>query len=102
MSAATHPIQICDHEHGCDQWELDTEATGAHYVDPTADPLSHWFIDRIRDLAFCPDHKVCGADVPGTVPAWAGEDQIDPCTCVLPAGHEGEHRCDHEGEEDRG
>lgn len=37
----------------------------------------------------------CKKDVPGTVPSWAGADQIDPCRCVLDAGHEGPHRCSH-------
>lgn len=42
----------------------------------------------------------CGKGVPGTVPSWAGEDQIDPCDCVRPAGHEGPHACAHENPSD--
>jgi hypothetical protein len=38
----------------------------------------------------------CREDVPGTVPSWAGEDQIDPCTCALPIGHDGVHKCSHD------
>ncbi|RHA38708.1 hypothetical protein [Cellulomonas rhizosphaerae] len=56
MSATTHPIQMCDHEEGCDQWELDTEATGGRYVVPEADPLFTWKVDRTKDEAFCPEH----------------------------------------------
>lgn len=41
----------------------------------------------------------CGAGVPGTVPSWAGEDQVDPCPCVRRVNHNGEHRCAHENKE---
>jgi hypothetical protein len=40
-------------------------------------------------------YPVCGTDVPGTVPSWAGEDQIDPCRCIRPQGHAGQHQCSH-------
>lgn len=29
------------------------------------------------------------------VPSWAGADQIDPCPCDLPKGHDGVHECEH-------
>lgn len=62
MSAADHPIQICDHEDGCDQWRLDVWPTGGRYVNPSDDPLSDWQVDRSRDLAYCPDHTPGGSD----------------------------------------
>lgn len=42
----------------------------------------------------------CGDRVPGTVPSWAGEDQISPCRCVRPAGHGGSCECAHEAPAD--
>lgn len=42
----------------------------------------------------------CGKDVAGTVPAWAGEDQIDPCSCVRPSKHDGQCACAHQAPED--
>jgi hypothetical protein len=42
--------------------------------------------------------KPCGRDVPGTVPSWAGEDQVSPCPCVLDPKHSGAHECAHEGQ----
>lgn len=29
------------------------------------------------------------------LPGWMGPDQDDPCRCDLPAGHDGEHSCEH-------
>lgn len=55
MSAATVPIQVCDHEDGCDQWVIDLESTGAHYLNGDS-PLNGWWIDRMGDAAFCPEH----------------------------------------------
>lgn len=40
--------------------------------------------------------SVCGERIPGTVPSWAGEDQIDPCRCILPRGHDGPCQCEHD------
>lgn len=45
-------------------------------------------------------NTACGKGVPGTVPSWAGEDQIDPCGCVRPSGHEGSHACAHQSPSD--
>jgi hypothetical protein len=60
MSAATHPIQICDDESGCPEWALDIPATGARIVSGS-DPLEGWFVDRYEDVAYCPEHR---KDVP--------------------------------------
>ena len=38
---------------------------------------------------------ICRRDVPGTVPSWAGKDQIDPCRCVQMKGHDGACVCEH-------
>lgn len=38
----------------------------------------------------------CGQDVAGTVPSWAGEDQVSPCRCYLTVGHEGQCKCSHD------
>jgi hypothetical protein len=38
----------------------------------------------------------CREEVSGTVPSWAGEDQISPCLCVLATGHDGRHQCSHQ------
>ncbi len=62
MSGASYPIQMCDSEFGCDQWEIDHEATGARFVDPTASPLREWKIDRQADTALCPEHKEADDD----------------------------------------
>lgn len=40
--------------------------------------------------------RKCHEDVPGTIPSWAGEDQIDPCPCVLDFDHDGIHKCAHD------
>lgn len=31
----------------------------------------------------------------GRRPSWMSPDQYDPCQCLLAAGHEGEHECEH-------
>lgn len=31
----------------------------------------------------------------GRRPSWMSPDQYDPCRCLLPKGHDGEHECSH-------
>ena len=56
MSAATVPVQTCDHEDGCDEWMIDYYALCANNW---RDFLSQWQFDpyKDRDLAFCPEHR---------------------------------------------
>lgn len=56
MASGTVPIQACDDEHGCDEWAIDLESTGARYVYGKS-PLDGWVIDRRADTAFCPEHR---------------------------------------------
>ena len=55
MSAATVPIQMCDHEQGCPEWMVDYYETGATNW---ADLLDGWVFDPYtdRERAFCPEH----------------------------------------------
>ena len=55
MSAASHPVQVCDSETGCDEWALDIPATGARLVSGP-DPLAGWHVNRNTDTAYCPEH----------------------------------------------
>jgi len=54
---------------------------------PSAEPPS------IADMAL---GTTCHEEVSGTVPSWAGEDQVSPCLCVLDPGHDGRHQCSHQ------
>jgi len=60
VSKATAPIQMCDFQDGCDEWEVDFYEAGGRYVNPGADPLYAWQIDRAEDVAYCPQHKAEG------------------------------------------
>jgi hypothetical protein len=52
---STVPILICDHEDGCDRWEIDYHGMG---VDNWRDLLGGWAYDPyVDDTAYCPDHK---------------------------------------------
>lgn len=31
----------------------------------------------------------------GSKPWWMSHDQYDPCRCILPPGHDGDHVCEH-------
>ena len=50
---------------------------------------------EVREIANAEVAVICRRDVPGTVPSWAGKDQIDPCRCVQKKGHDGACVCEH-------
>lgn len=53
-------------------------------------------MNAARDLAVTGTPGPCGIDA-GSRPYWMGVDQYDPCPCVRPRGHDGEHGCaDHD------
>ncbi len=59
-------------------------------------------VDASRELARAlwaqekPRAVTCDKNIRDTVPSWAGEDQIDPCSCVLRSGHAGNCKCSHD------
>lgn len=52
----------------------------------------HWF----GITPDSPKPRMCGKPIGRTVPSWAGEDQIDPCTCVLVVLHDEPCACEHD------
>lgn len=62
------------------------------------------FVPRSTDLGHMihgdVDRGACAYTFP--LPSWAGQDQMDPCACDLPAGHDEPHACSHTRGGDRG
>jgi hypothetical protein len=91
-------------------WVMDVPGDDPSWFDPDDWPEGYFMARRRRDHAeWEPVSAVpvppteperCGRRIRGTRPSWAGEDQIDPCVCVRPPGHDGGCACSHDAPAD--
>ncbi len=66
--------------------------------DPERVVIPRWLYQRLKfqieRIVAEHDDPRCTVDV-GSRPSWMSPDQYDPCRCLLPKGHVGNHTCGH-------
>lgn len=70
---------------------LDALTAAGFQVVPIVDDATR---QEVEDMVLGALPSRCPATL-GKRPTWVGVDQYDPCSCRLPNGHDGDHKCSH-------